>query len=204
MHLPTLPAPPSGALAGLLLVRGLSVVWAPSPWPVAAAGAAYVAAIAAGATLPGLLLLLVFGGRGGGASATGAAEPLLVGEAAKGGAGPPAVTARVKGAGGGGGGALSLEVPLEGGGADALPLRQGRPDLRQLLGGWLAGLGGLPRGEGAGGGRLQVACYAMGPEGLLAEAQLLCHELNGGRRGGAKSGGAAAPFLRFVQKTHNL
>jgi hypothetical protein len=198
------PSVPQGAFAGLLLVRALSVVWAREPWPVAAAGAAYVAAITAGATLPGLLLLALTAGRGGGGAAggSGASEPLLYqGRAPLKAA--PVPTARVVMAPGGAGAAATLEVPLAGGGSEALPLLQGRPDLRQLLGSFLTGLGDLPLAAADEAVPLQVACYAMGPEGLLSEAQLLCHELNSSKAGGG--GQARRPaFLRYVQKTHNL
>ncbi|GBF98331.1 ferric reductase [Raphidocelis subcapitata] len=223
----------AGAFGALLLVRALATVRPDRPWPVAAAGAAYVFAVAAGATLPGMLLLLASSprrganprrGRGAAAAAggdgAGVSEPLLGGQGAGAAAKPAAARApplaRVVAAAGGGGGPRLL-VPLGGGAPEAaLALHAGRPDLRALISGWLAGLKQLPSGDaaaaaaaaaaaGASDGaasdrrpRIQVGCFAMGPQGLLDEAQVICSEIN---RSGGRSGG---PFMRFVQRTHNL
>jgi hypothetical protein len=203
-------------------VRALSVVWAPKPWTTAAAGASYAVAIAAGATLPGMVLIQVAffaswlsaprrrgsPGGGGGEAAEGA-RPLLPEGA---GAGGPVLARAVVDAAAGSG---TLLVPnaKAGGEGEARRLHLGRPELARLLGIWLAGLRQLPA-DGGDGSPLQVGCYAMGPEGMLSEARLLCLELNAGR-GGAKFGGASGGgasgaagargvFMRFAQRTHNL
>jgi hypothetical protein len=218
------PQNPPGALAAILLVRAYSVVWAAEPWTTAAAGAAYVIAFAAGATLPGMLMLLLqfawtaaTAGRGGaGGGGEGLARPLLEGS---GGGSVPA--ARVVSAGGGGGSrrgaaaatAAAASLLLQpGGGCEPLPLRAGRPDLGNLVGSWVAGLRQLPSAAATAAAAeasapdttpLQVGCFAMGPSGLLSQVQLLCCDLNAGAAG-SKAGGGRSVFMRYVQKTHNL
>ncbi|KIY97678.1 hypothetical protein MNEG_10286, partial [Monoraphidium neglectum] len=107
---------------------------------------------------------------------------------------------------------------------EARRLHLGRPDLARLVSNWLAALRQLPASSAADvsregrGGPLQVGCYAMGPSGLLSQAQLLCHDLNSGRGGSKGAAGWAAAkgpggggggrgrgvFMRYVCRTHNL
>lgn len=220
----------AGALGSILLVRALSTVWAPEPWPVAATGAAYVAAFALGASLPGVLLVLaapLFGRAQHGGGGGGADEPLLAGAPSEGDAGAAGAPLARAVVGAAGGWSLLLPPAAPGAEPEALPLRLGRPELPGLFSAWLASLKQLPAGavpgsaQGAGHAQAagacgareagpwpQVGCYAMGPAGLLSEVQLLCHDINrgaaGGPGGGKPGAGGRGPYVRYVCRTHNL
>lgn len=247
----------AGALAAMIGVRYVSTVLparrGDEAWSTAAAGAAYVGAIAAGAVLPALTLLAAAralqdaaerdatGGsaaharsrRRSGANSVDPEKrallaPLIDAEAG--------ATARVWTGSGNGAGAMrkpglanSALPPLKapplaaataplpqhltappaarfcatpqavGEGQVCYPVSMGRPDVRGLLQQWLTVEFSAAAGEGGGaGGARCVAVYGMGPERLVEEAQLACHDLNFGRSG------RGCTTLLFTKKTHAL
>lgn len=214
-------------------MRAYSSVWAPKEWPTAPAGAAYIIAITLLTTLPGVILIVLPGAitalrrflrRGPRCCSSTVAAPSSpaashAGDYSFGWGGKGALTL------GGGTGSTAVVSPFEKGPNEleiTLPAGEayesevqslflGRPDVRKLVGSWLAAVRQLPSGEVAGGDCLQVGCYAMGPNRFVSEVQLMCWDVNRGCRlvegdGAAvcKAAGGRRTFMRFVRKTHEL